>query len=372
MAEFDFETGVASSEWLTEVLGQNGYLESGSVVSVSQETSPFDVGASATLHGLTLTYSEDSQGARPTSLLMKVAMSGQTEGFEDILVRYSAWLFSPQSSRYEILRKEPMFYDTVRSVDEELPLFKCFGTATDPVNHFTCLLLEDISDTHGQPPWPIPPDDKQCEASITSLAKVHAQWWNSKTFGTEDFPSITAGLVSEVLDIYGDAYLEFKEDLGDRLSGPRRTVYERALDKLPSLLNQRLVDSAHLTLIHGDAHHWNILLPKLTGDAVIFDWQTWHVDVGAHDLAYQMAMGWFPDRRARLEQRLLRHYIGELSARGVRYEWDQLTYDYRLSIVRHLFTPVIYSSFITPAVWWDHLERIFCAFNDWQCGELLA
>jgi thiamine kinase-like enzyme len=371
MIKFDFDTQSASAEWLSQILTQNGYLETGSVESVRQDISQVNAGASATIHQLTLEYSQGSTGIRPETFLMKIAMSGETEGFEEIAVRYSAWLFLPQSHRYLMLQKEPVFYETVRQATNHPPLIKCFGSAIDPVNHSTCLLLEDISNSHEQTPWPIPPSNEQCDATVTALARLHAHWWNNSSFGNEEFPLITIQLVDEVLAIYRDAYSRFEAEMGDRLSESRRAIYENSLNKLPSLLKGRLVDSRKLTLAHGDAHHWNMFVPKSGGDVLIFDWQTWHVDVGAHDLAYLMGVWWFSEHRGSQEEKLLRHYLAELNNLGVQYEWKELLFDYRLSVIRHLFTPVIFSSFITPAVWWGHLDRIFCTFEEWRCGDLL-
>jgi thiamine kinase-like enzyme len=371
MIDFNFDSQLASVDWLSQILTQNGYLTEGAVESVEQEISQVNAGASATIYQLTLKYSSGSIGNRPETFLMKVAMSGETEAFEDVVVRYSAWLLFPQSKRYLILQKEPVFYEAIRRETTSLPLIECFGSAIDPVNHRTCLLLEDISDSHVQTPWPIPPSYEQCDATIIALARLHAHWWNHGNFGNEEFPLVTNQLVDETLAICRDAYNRFQNDLGDRLSDSRRDIYEKALNKLPNLLKRQLVESSQLTLAHGDAHHWNILNPKMGGEAVIFDWQTWHVNVGAYDLAYFMGVWWFPEHRSIQEKKLLRAYLDELNSKGVQYEWKDLLFDYRVSVIRHLFTPVIFSSFITPAVWWNHLDRIFCTYEDWQCGELL-
>ena len=129
--------------------------------------------------------------------------------------------------------------------------------------------------------------------------------------------------------------------------------------------------SSKVTLAHGDANHWNMLAPRAGGDVVILDWQTWHVDVGAYDLACLMGMGWFEEQRNRYETRLLDRYLLELNRLGIRFDREELLYDYRFALVRHLFTPVIFSTFILPAVWWSHLERVFSSFESWDCRQIL-
>ncbi len=371
MVTFDFDSEQASTQWLTQILHQNGYLQTGAVTTVKQETANVDAGASARIYALTFEYSPDSTGARPSNCLMKVAKSGNAEGFETQAQRYAAWLLLPQSQRYATLHKEPIFYEAVRSDASTLPLIPCFGSEVDVNEHYTCLLLEDFSNTHAQPPWPIPPEQKYCEASVRALAQLHAHWWNNEAFGTDILPLVNAIEIDEIVSVYQTCFTQFGELLGDRLSPSRRSIYERSLAKLPGLLASRFTTSTTLTLSHGDAHHWNMLLPTAGDEVVIFDWQTWHVDMPTHDLAYLMGVLWYSEHRARQESSLLRHYQQTLSNRGVDYSWPELVSDYRLSVLRHLFTPVIFSSFVMPAVWWPQLDRVFNTFDDWNCATLL-
>lgn len=368
---FDFETEQAAAEWLTDILMANGYLEAGYVTKVGQQIADVDAGASAKIYAITLEYSAESIGVRPNSFLMKVAKSGSVEAFEERSERYAAWLLLPQEHRYATLHKEPIFYESVRGTKNPLPLIPCYGSETDLVSHNTCLLLEDYSKTHVQPPWPVPPLQKHCENTIDALAQLHAHWWNSRDFGTAAFPLISADQIDEIVAVYQKCYLQFGDLLGDRLSDTRRSIYEDVLLELPRLLKARFTASNKLTLSHGDAHHWNMLLPLSGDDVVIFDWQTWHVDTGAHDLAYLMGVLWYAEHRNHQEKPLLDRYRVALIALGIEYESDDLAFDYKLSIIRHLFTPVIFSSFVMPAVWWPQLDRIFCTFDDWNCDELL-
>ena len=91
------------------------------------------------------------------------------------------------------------------------------------------------------------------------------------------------------------------------------------------------------------------------------------------DLANMMAVHWYPDRRRRLEARLLDHYHQALVNVGVRgYSPEALRQDYRLSVVGQLGVPVFQHAARLPAmIWWSHLERILLAFADVGCEELL-
>jgi hypothetical protein len=56
--------------------------------------------------------------------------------------------------------------------------------------------------------------------------------------------------------------------------------------------------------------------------------------VATDDLAYLLALQWYPERRRGLEVPLFRRYHDELRRRGAAgYGWDDLRADYRLSVV---------------------------------------
>jgi hypothetical protein len=116
-------------------------------------------------------------------------------------------------------------------------------------------------------------------------------------------------------------------------------------------------------------------LPREDGseDARIFDWDAWRIGVGTGDLAYMMALHWYPDQRRRVERHLLDHYHAALLAHGViGYDRRALDYDYRLSVLWQATTPVWQATNnIPPWIWWNNLERIFLAIDDLGCRDLL-
>jgi hypothetical protein len=129
-----------------------------------------------------------------------------------------------------------------------------------------------------------------------------------------------------------------------------------------------------VTLVHGDAQMWNFFYPR---DATIeyvriIDWQFWHIGVGTDDLAYMMALHWYPERRRRMERELLRRYHTELLRHGVaNYPWEVCWFDYRVSALSNLLVPALQWSVKLPAAaWWSHLERAMLAFDDLGCDKL--
>jgi hypothetical protein len=106
-------------------------------------------------------------------------------------------------------------------------------------------------------------------------------------------------------------------------------------------LHKRYRNARNITLGHGDAHVWNCFLPRNGSDDVRwFDWDGWRVRVPTNDLAYMMAVHWYPERRQRLERTLLDHYHSVLLENGVRsYDRAGMQEDYRLSVLWHTTTP---------------------------------
>ena len=151
-------------------------------------------------------------------------------------------------------------------------------------------------------------------------------------------------------------------------------LYERFLDSAPHLL-ERYDARRNVTLIHGDAHVWNVFLPRDGGDDLrLFDWDGWRIGVAAGDLAYMMALHWYPDRRRRLERALLDRYHATLLAHGVNgYDRRALDDDYRWAVLWQMATPVWQAAYdIPPVIWWNHMERIMLAVDDLGCRELLT
>jgi hypothetical protein len=106
----------------------------------------------------------------------------------------------------------------------------------------------------------------------------------------------------------------------------------------------------------------------------LFDWDSWRLGVATDDLAYMMAVHWYPDRRSRMERPLLEVYHAALQTHGASgYSRSQLDDDYRLSVLWHITTPLWQAGAnIPPVIWWNNLERVLLAVDDLGCRDLLA
>jgi hypothetical protein len=236
------------------------------------------------------------------------------------------------------------------------------------------LLLEDLSDSHLiATTWPLPPTFAQCETIIEARARFHAHWWDDSRLGAAIGSWGDADAADRFLKRLGEKYAQFVDRMGDRLPRERRELYECLLASAPRLL-ARADSRRNVTIVHGDAHVWNCFLPRDgAADVRLFDWDSWRLGAGAEDLAYMMAVHWYPDRRRRMEGPLLDRYHAALLAHGVvGYNRRALDDDYRLSALWAIATPVFQAGAgIPPVIWWNNFERILLAVDDLGCRELL-
>lgn len=336
---------------LTRWLRRSGTLASGAVTDVRVELE-FDTTISR-LAFLTARYSEDASPTLPIHLVVKSS------------------LFAPVAG--DGRGAEAEFYRRFGSVLGAPPLVRCFGTSEGDEGDPGAIVLEDIRATHDHPPWPLPPSRADCELALDALVRVHAQWWEDRALGDTIGHLHTSESLTAMVQGIARHLPAFIDAVGDSLSAGARELLERVFSSSlrPWL---RLTDPRALTVINGDAHTWNFLFPRSgEGAAFLIDWQLWHLDVGARDLAFLMALHWYPSRRLELELPLLRYYHDRLLARGVEnYSFSELWLDYRLCAVRNLTIPLLFwSRGMKPEGWWHRLECALAAYRDLDCDELL-
>jgi hypothetical protein len=235
------------------------------------------------------------------------------------------------------------------------------------------IVLEDLTETHmvaTEPP--LPPSDAQCRAIVGSLARFHAAWWEDPRLGLSvgAWPA-DAGVDRFICQMERN-FEDFADRLGDALTDGQRAFYEKLIAKAKRRPKGRR-DVRHFTLGHGDAHVWNCFLPRNGSDDVRwFDWTGWRIGNPTYDLAYMMAVFWYPERRRRLEGMLLDHYHATLLAHGVRYSRTDMQTDYRRSVLRHTVTPIFQAAVKLPArIWWGNFQNIMAAVDDLECHALL-
>jgi len=347
------DAGSLTPAGLTAILRHAGVLERGEVIDVTVEMSRETL--VSRIARLRLTYADGAAG--PSHVFVK---SRRAEA-------------DPSLQLFGV--KEAAFYRNVAAGSPAGLLPRCYEASAEPSSDWR-LILEDLSASHqtlGE--WPLPPALDRVHAVLIAHAKFHAAWWSDARLGVSvgTFLDDTGALDQSVAALPKDL-AAFADRLGDRLSAERRRLYERLITAAPRLLD-RYRTHRNLTIVHGDAHVWNALLPRDAGrhDLRLIDWDGWRVDTASDDLAYMLAVHFFPDWRSRHERDSLRHYHDTLLSGDVRdYPFEALWQDYRLSALWHLTTPMWQANHGLPAgIWWNHLDRIMSAVHDLGCQELL-
>ena len=342
-----------SADLLTERLRASGALPHGRVVAV--DAAPPRPTLLSTVATLRVAYSPDAPAESPARLFLKASRGGIDPDLQSVAGE-----------------REVAFYQHAAPLMPAGSVPRCYDAAFGGGRFH--LLLEDLSETHALiTPWPLPPTDLECEHIIDAWATFHAFWWRHPSLGREVGAFLDAAALATLTVEHRERFARFAAALGDRLWPAARAIYARvdgARDRL--ITPARLY--ANYTIGHGDAHVWNLLYPKdAAGGIRLIDWDTWRIGRAAADLAYTMAVHWYPERRARLEAPLLERYHAGLSARGVTgYSLERLWEDYRLSVIGHLAIPVWQQTLGLPAaIWWSHLNRLVSAFEDLDCASLL-
>ncbi|SFM17480.1 phosphotransferase family protein [Variovorax sp. OV329] len=330
--------------FLSEQVSPRLKLQGAVLLSVT----PREIEASGYLSDLVgVTMAWDDQTDAPTSAVLKVSHVGFGQ---------------PELPFYEHIAR--------RLNCSVVPKFYCGGV--DDSTGRTWLLMEDLSGSHERPSSaPLPPTFERSALIVEALARFHAAGTN------QDWSDAGQSLwerlrSSEWLDA---ACERLFAQAGDALDACVRDAYARFLLGFPALI-ERAERLKGRTLIHGDAHVWNWMLPRdgASETPKLIDWDGWHWGVGVWDLAYMMAIQWDRGVRYRFEMPLLDRYHSALTDSGVTdYSREALQEDYRLAVLLHMRTPIArFARNMSAYVWWPQLTRIQHAVEDLRCLDLLA
>ena len=327
----------------------------------------------ATVRDLVLDSSRTTVLSQITAL--RVEYAGEAQGAPE---RFILKTGHPDrvATGWDAAQQEIKFYTEI--ADDRSGRFtpRCFDVFADAETKTWHLLLEDLSETHEVPgAWPLPLSLAECERIVAAHAQRQASCWDAPML--DRFAPKTRWYDGAAVRAYqerlGAQVAIFTGRLGDTLPSERRELFARLIEAAPRLF-ARYDTRRNLTIVQGDAHVWNCFLPRDGGaDVRFFDWDSWRVDVGASDLAYMMAVHWYPDRRQRFELHLLDHYHNALLAAGVRgYDRASLEADYRFATLWMITWPVWQEAYgVPPVYWWNNLERVWLAVDDLGCRDLL-
>lgn len=197
------------------------------------------------------------------------------------------------------------------------------------------LTLEDLRETHisGGDAW------AQAGNMVDMTADLHAAFWdNYEAFGEVGLPwrldnpknfSQHCKAMEKGIRPYCKAH---KMD---------ESIFRQALSffrsKVLQLMETRFHAGKNITVVHGDLHPGNILLPNEEGTAVFVDLEAVRMGVGTEDLAMLFALHIAPGVEQALP--ILKQYHCRLCERVQDYTFETLLEDYRVALAEALFFP---------------------------------
>jgi thiamine kinase-like enzyme len=254
---------------------------------------------------------------------------------------------------------EVEFYRTIAPRMSSPPILRCYDAVySEDTSH---ILLDDLTETHSQPDEELAPSEDMSRRAVEALAQAHSFGWNTPPQQKFDLQQFIENLNRTVPE-----FLKVAE-----LTSAQRDAYGRMLASADKVWG-RLARTDHLTVTHGDMHWWNFLYPKDPSkhSVHIIDWHLWHMDLGARDLGFLLALGGFAEPRPSIEEELLHVYHEALGVPD--YSWEMLMEDYRWSAIRNLNIPVIFRQQGKHySTWQTALRRAYEAYERLGCGELI-
>lgn len=340
-----------TSDRLTNFLRRGGYLPGGKVDAV--------VIRSIQKHHLQFEakYSTNAIVTAPARLILKRYEAGYPHG-----------------------ENEGWFYQQIAPMMTDSPAPPCFGVEIGKDAGETHVLLADLSDTHFMPSFPYEQLSLDTFQSIAArFAQFHAFWWEHAKISQDGFikskgssVAHAATAISTILEnerFFAEGALpQWIKQYGTRFSKEWQALCRRAIAAWANLWVRRISDGKALTLIQGDAHMNNVLLPyhPPASQPVLIDWEGWIRGIGTWDLARMLIECRLADhKRYDLEKHLLPYYHSQLVRAGITgYSLPHCIDDYRLSVLANIPHALVWENF-------RYLQSAMQAFVDWKCEDLI-
>ncbi|KAG7400273.1 hypothetical protein PHYBOEH_006410 [Phytophthora boehmeriae] len=209
----------------------------------------------------------------------------------------------------------------------------------ESVTTFTCI--------DGSPP-------SQISTLVRKLAQMHARFWGHDCDGLATPAGIGSQLTSEEKRLqFPGCWVAYLDDIQLESSDKARltTLCQQLSNNTDQLAKvHKLVDQGPSTLIHGDYHIANMLLPASTASAEettwLLDWATCGKGNPLRDLAFFFIVSVQADHRREQEAQCLKLYHETLTkeAAAADLSLDEIHRQYRLCILNQFVILVVYDS----------------------------
>jgi thiamine kinase-like enzyme len=349
-------------DWLTAALRAGGAVRSAKVIGCAKEVIGQGVGLMAQLVRCGLEYDHPEPGA-PASLIAK--MPTQVEGNRAI------------ADLFNFYRSETGFYREIAPGTRVKTPTLYYANFEPQTTNFVILMEEVSAGTPGDQVNGC--DQRQAEAAVRALAKLHAAWWGHPRLEALGWlPWNNDAIRAQAAQgAYMQAWGPFVQYFGAQVPREILDLGERFAPRVIDVLDK--LAGHPWTLLHGDFRLDNLFFAGGSEPSVtVIDWQIVSRGRGAFDLAYFVTGSVSPADRRAWEPDLLHLYHALLAEGGVEgYSFAQLTEDYRRSVLFTLLYAVIILGRLDMAnergmaVFQATLERTVSAILDQKAGELL-
>eukprot|EP00471_Norrisiella_sphaerica_P013152 CAMPEP_0184499302 /NCGR_PEP_ID=MMETSP0113_2-20130426/41146_1 /TAXON_ID=91329 /ORGANISM="Norrisiella sphaerica, Strain BC52" /LENGTH=926 /DNA_ID=CAMNT_0026887159 /DNA_START=1 /DNA_END=2781 /DNA_ORIENTATION=+ len=278
---------------------------------------------------MTVLYKTDTDEIPyPKSMILKIEYPEAADTMVECLHLYEReWSFYKSLSRFVTVRV-PSVYATINDSKG-----RTFG-----------VVMEDLAELEGaQSKQSL--DIEEAKSVVTSLAKMHARFWNQTPQGVlKANDSLLRDFVSELTCKWG----VFKEKWQHRLLDEQISYGEIIMHHLNWIQDQ--VSQKPSTLCHGDLSKDNIFFVNLLREEpALIDWQYCSIGKGVSDVAHFLLASFPLNVQAQMEHQLVECYHRALRLNGIYgYSFKQCWHDYRMSL---MLIPFI------SAVWYGSLNR---------------
>ena len=319
---------------------------------------PLGVGKAmmSTLLRLHLVY--DEPGAGPASIVAKLAC--------DNPFRRSV------ADRFDFYDREVFFYEQLATrVPFRVP--GCHLAERNETVAAPLLLLEDLGDLSVSQTSGCAWDQALLVAS--ELARFHAVWWAATDAYEVDVHAVnSSGYLDNIGSVFSEAWPSCRRLAGDRIPPELQRLGDGWAEEVIAPVADMIASPA--TLCHGDLRLDNLRF--VDGSLVVFDFQLVVRSNGVADLAYFASQSIPTELRTGRDEELVRCYLAELAANGVRYDFSEAWEAYRAATLFMLVFPVVlYQAFEElPEAGRDltatMLDRSVAAICDTQAWNVVA
>lgn len=359
-----FSVGELTAEWLSRGLRSSGLLHEGSVEKIDQRRLGDQVGFNGEVVIISPTYAtlnEAESKIAPKSLVLKIPTAsknrilGQTMGLYEKEIRFYRDLQPIMNIRtpthyysaLDIADDPDVILERLRGMNR-LPIWvirvimALAGWVVTGNPRKYALLIEDLSD-YRMGDQAKGCSDEDVKNVISTMAQMHAQFWDSKALTEMTWISPYA-VVSRMMQMrYLQSIGRFISEEGGNLSLEQRDTLNWL--KVNGIALTELFGEESATLLHGDCRLDNICFDDKLNQVIFFDWQTMQSGPGAADLAYFISATLTEEDGEDRVNAIIEHYLQTLNLYGITLNPQRLRWQYEagMLLMLHRLLPAIYA-----------------------------